>query len=387
MAENRYIKSLDGVRAIAIVLVMSLHTGIMHFGWLGVQLFFVLSGYLITGILWKEKDRSAPVFQKVKKFWVRRALRIFPLYFGYLFVLGITYLLFHFPESYRTYMPYLMSYTYNFTRTISGWKLDPAFAHLWSLAIEEQFYLLFPLILLLSPRRFIPIFMVLVIAITPLSRYLLAQYYSHQGFRGEALATIVYWNTLSHLDAFFMGGLIPVLSLDKLIKKPHFVLLGAVALALMAGIWNFATQSQHNFYLTDFGYSFGHTENYVYVWQYSVLDLLFAGLLLVLVSDHCRNVFPRLKKVLENKWFVNVGRVSYGMYIYHWLIWFYLFENWIKPQNVFMKVSLFIPYVALLYLVASVSYKYYEAPFIRLKDHYFPGAGAAAAEKKAPARA
>ena len=84
---------------------------------------------------------------------------------------------------------------------------------------------------------------------------------------------------------------------------------------------------------------------------------------------------------------VNVGRVSYGMYIYHWLIWFYLFENWIKPQNALMRASLFIPYVVLLYFVASVSYKFYEAPFIRLKDHYFPGAGAAAAEKKAPARA
>jgi peptidoglycan/LPS O-acetylase OafA/YrhL len=136
---------------------------------------------------------------------VRRALRIFPLYFGYLFVLGITYLLFHFPDSYRTYMPYLVSYTYNFTRTIPGWKLDPAFAHLWSLAIEEQFYLLFPLVLFLINRRFVPIFMGLVIVLTPLSRFLLGEYYIHQGFRGEALATIVYWNTLSHLDAFFFG--------------------------------------------------------------------------------------------------------------------------------------------------------------------------------------
>lgn len=385
MAENSYIKSLDGVRAIAIVLVMSLHTGIMHFGWIGVQLFFVLSGYLITGILWKEKHREAPVSQKIKKFWVRRALRIFPLYFGYLFVLGITYLLFHFPDSYRTYMPYLVSYTYNFTRTIPGWKLDPAFAHLWSLAIEEQFYLLFPLVLFLINRRFVPIFMGLVIVLTPLSRFLLGEYYIHQGFRGEALATIVYWNTLSHLDAFFLGGLIPVLSLDKLIKKPQFVLIGALALTLLAGVLNFVSQSRHNFYLTDLGYSFGHTENYIYVWQYSVLDLLFAGLLLVLVSVHGRTVFPRLKKLLENKWMVNVGRVSYGMYIYHWLIWFYLFENWIKPQNALMRASLFIPYVVLLYFVASVSYKFYEAPFIRLKDHYFPGTGAV--EKKAPARA
>src|SRR5882724_2747279 len=133
MSGSGYIKSLDGLRAMAIILVLSLHTGVMHFGWVGVQLFFVLSGFLITGILWKEKGREEPISYKFKKFWVRRALRILPLYFGYLFVLSLTYLLFHFPDSFRTYMPYLLTYTYNFTRTLPGWKIDPAFAHLWSL--------------------------------------------------------------------------------------------------------------------------------------------------------------------------------------------------------------------------------------------------------------
>src|SRR5437762_11933724 len=106
---NGYIRSLDGVRALAIILVMTFHFEITHFGWLGVQLFFVLSGFLITGILWKEKTREAPVSYKLKKFWVRRTLRIFPLYFGYLAVLGLTYVLFHFPSYYPTYIPYLLT--------------------------------------------------------------------------------------------------------------------------------------------------------------------------------------------------------------------------------------------------------------------------------------
>ena len=374
MEESGYIKSLDGVRAIAIVLVMSLHTGIMHYGWVGVQLFFVLSGYLITGILWKEKNRSGPIPLKFRKFWVRRSLRIFPLYFGYLFVLTITYLLFHFPHSYRVYIPYLLTYTYNFTRSFHGWQINPAFAHLWSLAIEEQFYLFFPVVLFLSNRRFIRLFMVLVVIISPISRYLIGMHFIDRGYAGEQLATIVYWNTLSHLDAFFLGGLIPVLSLNKSIRKPRWLLWGSVALVLVAGAVNYVYQDHRSFYLTDLGYAFGHTDNYVYVWQYSLLNLLFASLILLLVSAH-RPVVSGWRRLLESKWLVRVGKVSYGMYIYHWLIWFYLFEDIIKPHSVMVRAVLFIPYIAIVYLVAAMSYRFYESPFIKLKDRYFPGPG------------
>src|SRR3954464_5417017 len=135
-----YIRSLDGVRALAIVLVMTFHAQMNHYGWMGVQLFFVLSGFLITGILWKEKFRQERLPNKFKKFWARRSLRIFPLYFGYLAVLGLTYLIIHFPVYYPTYFPYLVSYTFNYSRTIPGWQGNPLFTHLWSLSIEEQFY-------------------------------------------------------------------------------------------------------------------------------------------------------------------------------------------------------------------------------------------------------
>ena len=92
-----YVRGLDGLRALAIILVMSFHAGLNQFGWLGVQLFFVLSGFLITGILWNQKGDSNPIGFKLKKFWIRRSLRIFPLYFGVLILTGILYLFFHFP--------------------------------------------------------------------------------------------------------------------------------------------------------------------------------------------------------------------------------------------------------------------------------------------------
>lgn len=370
------------MRAIAILLVMSLHTGIMHYGWIGVQLFFVLSGYLITGILWREKSREAPLSMKFKRFWVRRALRIFPLYFGYLFMLSLAYLCWHFPATYRTYIPYLLTYTYNFTRGFHGWTMDPAFAHLWSLAIEEQFYLFFPLILFLGSKKFVKILMGAIIVACPLIRWLLFQHYAGKGYAGEQLVTIVYWNTLSHLDAFFLGGLIPVLSLDKLIRKPFLVFLGSLVLVFVSGLINYLTEAQHNFYLTDLGYAFGHADNYVYVWHYTVLNVLFASVILVLVSSYRPATRGWGRRLLESKWAVRIGKVSYGMYIYHWLLWFFLFEDTIKPQSVPLRASLFIPYVVIVYLVAAMSYRFYEERFIKLKDRFFPTGGSRSGRKE-----
>jgi len=384
MSGSGYIKSLDGLRAMAILLVLSLHTGVLHFGWIGVQLFFVLSGFLITGILWKEKSREEPTWYKFRKFWVRRALRILPLYYGYLLALGITYLLFHFPDTYRTYMPWLLTYTYNFTRTLPEWTMDPSFAHLWSLAIEEQFYLFFPLVLFLAPPRVVKGFMIAVIVLTPVSRLLIGQHYIDLGFKGETLATIVYWNSFSHLDAFFIGGLIPVLSLDKRIKKPWTLLTGCLALALTAGALNYINNPDHSFYLVDLGFTFGQTTNYVYVWHYTVLNLLFAATILVLVSVHTQGRPSVLRRLWENKWLVSIGKVSYGMYIYHWMIWYYLFEGVFKPVGVKWRLPFFIPFVILVYIVASLSFKYFESFFIGLKDRWYPAGGKSRGEEKPP---
>jgi peptidoglycan/LPS O-acetylase OafA/YrhL len=117
-----YIKGLDGLRAIAIITVMSFHAEITHFGWLGVQLFFVISGFLITGILWREKHTDTSVPFKFKKFWVRRALRIFPLYFGYLIFISLVYLFFRFPSYYSDYAKYLFTYTFNYSRSLPQWQ-------------------------------------------------------------------------------------------------------------------------------------------------------------------------------------------------------------------------------------------------------------------------
>ena len=370
-ATTGYIKSLDGVRAIAIILVMSFHAEITHFGWFGVQFFFVLSGFLITGILWKEKHIDTPLSFKFKKFWVRRSLRIFPLYFGYLLFISISYIFFHFPSYYSNYAPYLFTYTFNYTRSLPQWQGNPLFTHLWSLSIEEQFYLFFPLIIFLCPPKFIKYLMLIIIAISPLTRFLLGEYYTHKGLTPAVAADAVYWNTLSHLDAFFMGGIIPVLSLDKKIKKPQLVFFISLAIALVAGIFNFIYTDSGGYYFNDLGYNHGQMQLYEHVWHYTCLNFLFASFILCIISIHSTKIFASIRSALENKWMVRMGKVSYGMYLFHWAILVYGYNRVFSTENLALKTLLFVPYVLIVYAVAELSFRLYESRFLKLKDSLF----------------
>ncbi|MBA2746246.1 MAG: acyltransferase [Flavisolibacter sp.] len=367
----RYIKSLDGVRALALLLIMTYHAGLFHFTWVSVQLFFVLSGYLITGILWEEKMKPASVGFKYKKFLVRRSLRIFPLYLGYLFILGMTFLFFNFPTYYTTYFPYLITYTFNYTRLLEEWQGNPLFTHLWTLSIEEQFYLLFPIVIFFTPKKFIRYFLTALIIIAPVCRLLLGEWYKGLGIEEGVIADAVYWNTLSHLDAFCMGGIIPVLSLDRKIRQPAKWLFWSIVIFLTAGAISYVYSTSTYPYYNDFGYHHWLIGNYQHVWHYTLINLCCAALILVLVSPYSQQSIPLTRKFLEHPWIVRIGKVSYGMYVFHWLVLVYLFERYLMPDHLLGRFLLFIPYVAAVYLLAELSFSFYEARFIRLKDKFF----------------
>lgn len=383
MAGNGYIKSLDGVRAIAILLVMTFHARLTNFGWIGVQLFFVLSGFLITGILWKEKSNPAPLGFKFKKFWVRRSLRIFPLYYGYVGIIAILWLVIHFPVYFPLFFPYIATYTANFPLALLHEYGNPLFNHLWSLSIEEQFYLLFPLIILLFPKRMIKTLLIAIVLLSPLLRLLVGEHYKGLGLPALAISDAVNFNTLCQLDAFCLGGLIPVLNLDSRIKRPWTIFAAGALISLTAGILNYSTTIHRNGFAFDWGYYHYGVGNYEFVWQYSCLNLLFAALLLALVSNYGRHRFPWLTSLLENKWMVRMGKVSYGMYIFHWLIYIYLFYGPFKPIHRLGISLLFIPYVIVVYGLSELSYRLYEARFIQWKDRFFP----ASARSETPASA
>jgi peptidoglycan/LPS O-acetylase OafA/YrhL len=372
MAGNTYIRSLDGVRAIAILLVMSFHANILEFGWIGVQLFFVLSGFLITGILWHEKDKTGSLSYKFRKFWVRRTLRIFPVYYTYLLAIAVIYLAVGFPSYFPRFFPYAISYTANFPVQLFHRTGNPLFNHLWSLSIEEQFYLLFPVIILFSSKRIVKALLIAIIILSPLVRFVMQSYYLHKGFAENVAADAVNFNTICQLDAFCTGGLIQVLGLDKRIRKPSMVLGLCALLAFGAGLMAWWMSSSPYPYWRDLGYYHYFTAFYQPVWQYTCLNLVFAALLLVLVSNWELQRYPLFRRFLENKWMVNIGKVSYGMYLFHWLIWVYVFVGFFHPQTLLIKSLLFIPYAGLVYGFSELSYRVYESRFIRLKDRFFP---------------
>lgn len=366
-----YIKSLDGLRGIAVLFIMSYHANLLPFTWIGIQLFFVLSGFLITGILWKQKEVDASFFSKFKNFWMRRALRIFPLYFAWLVLWGLTYIVYNFPSYYEANLPYLITYTFNFTRNTPGWQGNPLFTHLWSLCVEEQFYLFFPFLIFLLPQKWAPWLLVLFVISAPVSRFFLFHHYVADGMNAEGAADAVYWNILSHLDAFAFGGLIAVLSLYDRVKQPGWVLLAAFALVFGAGAWNYLDSSNGTPYLLDLGYLHNQSENGEYVWQYTVLNILFASAVLVLSSRRASEGHW-FKRLFGMGWLVQVGKVSYGMYIFHWAILVYVFNRYLPAQSFLKKAAVFLPYAFCVYLVAAISFRIFEQPFLRLKDRFFP---------------
>src|SRR5437588_9009399 len=167
---GQYIPALDGLRGLAILLVMGYHFGqdadgggtalgpflspVFGVGYHGVDLFFVLSGFLITGILLDMKDRP----RYFRNFYIRRILRIFPLYYAVLFCLLVllpllvTPPVFPFAEAQRR-QAWLWLYASNIYHAWTGhWRLT-GFSHLWSLAVEEHFYLIWPVVIFFCRAR------------------------------------------------------------------------------------------------------------------------------------------------------------------------------------------------------------------------------------------
>jgi len=210
--------------------------------------------------------------------------------------------------------------------------------------------------------------MVIVIALSPLSRFILGEYYKSKGLTPDVVADAVYWNTLSHLDAFFMGGIIPVLSLNKKINKPQRILFVSTLIAFCAGLLNYIYTESGSFYFNDLGYDHGQTQLYEHVWHYTCLNLLFASFLLLLVSNYSNRFINYVRKGLENNWMVRIGKVSYGMYLFHWAILAYFYQRFFDSENLIIRILLFIPYVIIVYLFAELSFRLYESKFLKLKD-------------------
>ena len=366
------IPGLDGLRAIAFILVFLFHAGYIEIGWVGVSLFFVLSGFLITEIL-IEMKKSLPSRDYFMKFYGRRFLRIFPLYYFYLLLMfGVAYWLYavgYRPNRMLEYFeqaPYALAYVYNFF-SVSAWFERPSYltSHLWSLSVEEQFYIFWPLLILFTPRSAYKRLFIAAILAGPICRIGLSYIYNHHtfAFLGSNPASGIYALPFSHLDAFGFGALITQYRIPRA-RQQFWILL--FTLPTIGFVTQYIATGEIGFY-TALGYPFPLANGYKQIWGYSLLNYFFAISIYAVAFDGLFNRF------LELGWMKYLGKISYGLYIYHYSLIFFIG----RIQDVIpMSYEQAIPIIAVFsfvasLLLASLSFKYIETPILSLKDKYF----------------
>ncbi|CAD6528721.1 O-acetyltransferase OatA [Paraburkholderia kirstenboschensis] len=306
---NNRIAGFDGLRAIAVLMVFLQHRlfgDIGEIGHLGVWIFFALSGFLIIGILSAQRQRieqSGSRFgAELKRFLFRRTLRIFPIYYSMLTVMGALMLFGMASPELASGMPYHFAYLSNFWigSVLHYWP--GRYSHLWSLAIEEQFYLVFaPLLLLLAARRHLAVCVLIVV--TGLVA-LLAMRAAHWQ------EITIYTHPLSNFWLLALGGM------GGLMIAGNAGGAGGVRARLGHGATLFV--------LSLCLVGFCATEP---AWSDIENPLLFTGVsgayglciaALVCSIACCRNTV--VIGLLEARWLAGLGRISYGFYLYHNLI-------------------------------------------------------------------
>lgn len=366
----KYSKALDGYRGLAILLVLFFHYGCFPAGWIGVQLFFVLSGYLITGILCS--DQGYPLKEYLIRFYAKRALRIWPLYYLFFFLLLASFLIARTPGIFKVQWPYLLTYTYNFHQLTPA--AGPAlYSPLWSLCVEEQFYVLWPFIVYFLPGKAFRWFQVLLIAAGPLLRAIVYIGAPHiAAFRGVDPATAVYRFPTSHFDAFALGALLFSASggFKKFLQEQAGAILAATTALWLASGAVFMSQDRLTFgSVLALGYGMGGHP----LLAYSFLNMAAFGLLNYLLER------GQLSFFFENRAAAYIGTISYGMYVWHAPIFNLFTAVFGMGDRLSLRTALLLPvYIAAVVGFSSLSYYLYEKPFLNLKRRFKNGQAAEA---------
>jgi len=345
---------LDSVRAFAVSVVLIHHlfpavqTVVGGIGGLfGVKLFFVLSGFLITRILLDGRTAAAAVgrWQVARLFYVRRTLRIFPLYY---FVIAAG-LLIGLPEV-REFVWSLLTYTFNF-RVASTGEWPANVSHFWTLAVEEQFYLVWPWVILLLPSRWLVPTAVAIILLGPAYRLLALAL----GFNGVAFYAV----TFSSLDALGGGALLAILSNRS---DAVFQVQRACRLFLLpAGLGAFAVLQ-----LAQGSSSLGLVLYLVF------LDTAIALISVWLVSSASAGFTGAIGRLFDLRPLRYCGRISYGLYVYHLLLYGPIHELGAWLGIAWQSGGYFhgaMSVIATL-IVASLSWHLMERPINALKERF-----------------
>ena len=364
------IKGLDGLRAIAFFIVFAAHAGWMEFGWPAMQSFFVLSGFLITGIL-QEMKASLPARPFFLKFYGRRFLRIFPVYYFYLLVIWLVLprlieagIKPNYMKEVQSQFIYAVTYTYDLYMASNHFELVNNFlTHLWSLALEEQFYIIWPFLVFFVSRKSERTLFFSVIAFSFLSRlaiFLAFEFGVAPSILRPSAPHVLYVLPFSHLEAFAAGALLTIVKIPRARLQFNILCVAVPALGLVTEF--IATGHWEN--VASLGYPLIMSHAAKPVWAYSAANYFFMVLIYGVAYEGW------FLKVLEFRPLRYIGKISYGLYVYHYaLIW----AVTIPFGVIAMPLSLTSAALALGLdlILASLSFRFMEKPISDLKDRYF----------------
>jgi peptidoglycan/LPS O-acetylase OafA/YrhL len=367
---GRHLPQLDALRTFAVFAVMLGHfapdaTAALPLGQLGVRLFFVLSGFLITGILLNCRQLVAAGARPIGvlgRFYGRRFLRLIPPYYALLAIMWIAAI-----PTVRDSLPWHIAYASNFFFSRAGaWHGETS--HFWSLAVEEQFYLLWPLVVLFPAPRPRTIAVLMIALVAPAFRAIGLW----QGWSSVSMATLPFGST----DSLALGAILAIWSSDA--RTCARLTTASGWLCIVAIAWTAVSIAN-----VQFARSVGD------VW----LPTLWSFSFVWLVARAAAGFNGVVGRLLEQRPLLYLGRISYGLYLFHevgpriaqWL-WTIAGFGTRYPPNAIVGVG--VPMMVTIVL-ASLSWRFYEGPINRLKRHlpYDPRTVAAKSSSRATARA
>lgn len=340
---------LDALRALAVLAVMVHHflpvdrylpSDYVTLGFLAVRLFFVLSGFLITGILlnYRSDERG----NALRRFYLRRVLRIFPIYYLSLFV-ALALQVRSIQQGAFWHLTYLSNYVAPFHPEWMG----PA-SHFWTLAVEEQFYFVWPFILLFVPQKYLVRTIIGTIALAVVFRAFVLFVLS---MSIDAVGVF----TFGTLDSLGGGALLALFHYDEKLR-PRLPALMKWFLVASLGTLTLTTL----LYIYNIGFRILHT----------LLCLGISLLFVVLIEKAARGFKGRARVVMENPVLLYIGKISYGLYVYHnfmlAIVLYYLLKRTAAPDYRLVAILSTVSTFA----TAIVSWHLIERPLAQLKNRF-----------------
>ncbi len=353
---TKYVPALDGLRGLAILMVICYHyfPGIRLFsiGWAGVDLFFVLSGYLITGRLQATLD-SKHYFENFIK---NRILRVFPLYYAVLIIFFIAVYI-HAKDGnssastfYSSHWVSFFIFTENWSFIFYGLPDDSYLNHFWSLAIEEQFYFFWPwVIYFISPvRRRLMVICLFILGIVITRTYL---------YEFSSLEFNYYFNTFCRTDSLLIGAVLSQLYSENLKIPGRFVniLFAILFFIIITGIYVMKSAGLFSPFMATAGYT--------------CLAFWYACILYMILEE-----YSLVKSFFSIPILRYTGKISFGLYVFHWPVLLILRNKatiWGSSHFQFSKSTLSMTSTGISILItftlSALSYRYFESRFLKYK--------------------